>query len=187
MMVTTKPVRDYLAAFDLRAVFVAPAGDVRVGLDPGVADAAWWTGWRDAHRVARRAAHMKTTDILAAAADLDIAVTPHARAMARAQAAVGRIDARLAEAQANGDLRFFNSEFKRRRLEAAAAGQHFVSYSDATRRLLRELAGIAAGKINALMVARVLGDPPPAPVAPRATRADQGRSGDSKPHFTGTS
>ena len=80
-MVTTKPVRDYLAAFDLRAVFVAPDGDVRVGLDPGVAYAAWWTGRRDAHRVARRARSTVPIDILAAAAQLDIPLTEHAMAM----------------------------------------------------------------------------------------------------------
>ena len=90
-MVTTKPVRDYLAAFDLRAVFVAPAGDVRVGLDPGVADAAWWTGWRDAHRVARRARSTVPVDIVAAARQLDIPLTEHAACMTRARAAVARI------------------------------------------------------------------------------------------------
>ena len=51
MVATNKPIRDYLVVFDLRAIFIAPNGDVRVGLDPGVAYAAWWTGRRDAHRV----------------------------------------------------------------------------------------------------------------------------------------
>ena len=130
-MVTSKQVRDYLAAFDLRAVFVAPDGDVRVGLDPGVADAAWWTGRRDAHRVARRARSTVPIDILAAAAQLGIPLTEHDEAVARARAAVARINATLAAAHDRGDLQFFNSEFRRRRAAARAAGERFMSYAEA--------------------------------------------------------
>lgn len=40
------------------------------------------------------------------------------------------------------------------------AGVPFISYPEAMRRLRRELAGVAAGKISAVMVARVFGDLP---------------------------
>ena len=156
-MVTTKPVRDYLAAFDLRAVFVAPGGDVRVGLDSGVADSAWWTGRRDAHRVARRARSTVPIDIPAATAQLGILLTEHDEAVARARAAVTRINATLAAAHARGDLRFFNSEFRRRRAAARAAGVSLMRYAEAMRRLRRELACVAAGRILAGVVARVFG------------------------------
>lgn len=159
-MTTSKRVRDYLATFDVRAIFVAPNGDVRVGLDPGVALAAWWTGRRDAHRVARRARGMAPVDIPAAAAQLGIPLTEHAVATARARAAVTRISVVLAAAHDRGDLKFFNSEFRRRRTAARAAGERFMSYAEAMRRLRRELACVAAGRITALMVARVFGEVP---------------------------
>ena len=117
-MVTPKPVRDYLAAFDLRAVFITCDGDVRVGLDPD-AEAAWWTTRRDAHRVADGAKAMKQPDIVAAARELDIPLTEHRVAIARARAAVERISAVFSAAQSTGGLRFFNREF-RRRLERPA-------------------------------------------------------------------
>ena len=155
-MITSKKVRDYLATFDVRAIFVAPNGDVRVGLDPGVAYAAWWTGRRDAHRVARRARGMVPIDIPAAAVQLGIPLTEHATAMPRARAAVVRINAVLAAAHDRGDLKFFNSEYHRRCVAARAAGERFMSYAEAMRRLRRELAGVAAGRTTAIMVARVL-------------------------------
>jgi hypothetical protein len=77
-----------------------------------------------------------------------------------AQAAVARISAVLTAAQATGDLQFFNSEFRRRRAAARAAGTPFMSYGEAMRRLRRELACVAAGKISAVMVARVFGEMP---------------------------
>ena len=123
IVATNKPIRDYLAVFDLRAIFIAPNGDVRVGLDPGVTYAAFWTGRRDAHRVARRARSTVPIDIPAAAQQLGIPLTDHAEAVTRARAAVVRINAVLAAAHNRGDLRFFNNEFRRRRMEAQAAGE----------------------------------------------------------------
>ena len=55
-------------------------------------------------------------DIPAAAAQLGIPLTEHDDAVARARAAVTRINAVLAAAHDRGDLQFFNSEFRRRRL-----------------------------------------------------------------------
>jgi hypothetical protein len=159
MMATTdKPIRDYLAAFDLAAVFIAPGGDVLVGLDPGAVDAAWWTTRRDAHRVARRAKAMSKPDILAAARDLDVALTEHRVAVRRARAAVERIGVVLTAAQNNGDLKFFNSEYRRRRVAARAAGRRFMTYTVAVRRLRAALAGAAAkGEVTAGVLAQVFG------------------------------
>ena len=46
------------------------------------------------------------------------ALTEHDEAMARARAAVTRINAVLAAAHDRGDLKFFNAEFRRRRMAA---------------------------------------------------------------------
>jgi hypothetical protein len=119
-----------------------------------------WAGRRDAHRVARRARSTLPVDIVAAAQQLDIPLTDHAVAMARAKVAVVRINAVLAAAHDRGDLKFFNNEFHRRRMAARAVGAAFMSYAEAMRRLRRELAGVAAGRISVVMVARVFGEVP---------------------------
>ena len=68
--------------------------------------------------------------------------------------------AEVAAAHDRGDLKLFNSEFRRRRTAARAAGERFMSDAEAMRRLRRELACVAAGRITALMVARVFGEVP---------------------------
>jgi hypothetical protein len=91
---------------------------------------------------------------------LGIPLTDHATAVTRARAAVSRISAALDEAHSHGDLKFFNREFHRRRMAARAAGKPFMSYAVAMQKLRRELAGVAAGRITRLMVARVFGEVP---------------------------
>jgi len=46
---------------------------------------------------------------------------------------------------------FFNSENRRRRVEATARGERFMSYGTAQARLRGALAGVAAGDRAALM------------------------------------
>jgi hypothetical protein len=45
----------------------------------------------------------------------------------------------------DGDLGFFNREFRQRRLEAQAAGRPFPSYMAVRLRLRRALVGVTAG------------------------------------------
>ena len=80
--------------------------------------------------------------------------------MARARAAVTRINAVLNAAHDRGDLKFFNAEFRRRRMAARAAGVSFMSYATAMQRLRKELACVAAGRISAVMLARVFREVP---------------------------
>ena len=87
---------------------------------------------------------MVPVDIVAAAAQLGIAHA-HDEAVTRARAAVARINAVLNAAHDRGDLKFFNSEFRRRRMAARAAGVSFMSYATAMQRLRKELACVAAG------------------------------------------
>jgi hypothetical protein len=94
----------------------------------------WWCRSTDVGRLVTRA--RKTDgDVEAAARALNIVVTPHAVVLQRVGAALARIEERLAKAHGNGDLQFFNSEYRRRRIEAALAGRTFVGYSVAKARL----------------------------------------------------
>jgi hypothetical protein len=69
----------------------------------------------------------------------------------------GDIDERLAKAKADGLLRFFNSEYRRRRLAAREHGRSFMNYWTARDRLRRALAEVAAGESPPAIVARVFG------------------------------
>jgi hypothetical protein len=88
--------------------------------------------------------------------DCIVHLTRRVEVLARATAAVNRIDERLARAQRDGALSGFNQEYRRRRLAAAAAGKRFMSYKQAQARLRKALAGVAAGKVmTASIVASV--------------------------------
>ena len=179
-MVTPKPVRDYLAAFDLCAVFITCDGDVRVGLDPD-AEAAWWTTRRDAHRVADGAKAMKQPDIVAAARELDIPLTEHRVAIARARAAVERISAVFSAAQSTAVCDFSTANSAggssgRPALHAlyrgSAAAPASAGRDGSGRRDVGELAGVKFSnqRRSHELVTRALG-PQPAPVPPPAGAA----------------
>jgi hypothetical protein len=68
-----------------------------------------------------------------------------------ATAAVGKIDARLAKAQAAGLLEEFNREYRVRRVAAEARGARFMPYAIARSRLQRALGKVAAGEPAAIM------------------------------------
>jgi hypothetical protein len=137
--------RGYLRAFDLRAVSVSRHGQVRATVDPTGAAAAWWCTAKQAKSVAVEA-QRNGGDMPAAGQTLQVPLTPHSAVIERASAAVARIDAGLTSAQGRGALAFFNTEYRRRRLAAAAAGKGFMSYSVAMTRLRQAIAdAIAAG------------------------------------------
>ena len=84
------------------------------------------------------------------------ALTDHATVLARAKAAVARIEAGMAWAQRSGVLHEFNQEYRRRRLEAQARGERFMGYARATVRLRRALTKVAAtGSAPVAIVRRV--------------------------------
>jgi hypothetical protein len=68
--------------------------------------------------------------------------------------AVGHAAARAVRRRApalDGDLGFFNREFRQRRLEAQAAGKPFPSYMAVRLRLRRALVGVTAGELVAIV------------------------------------
>jgi hypothetical protein len=114
--------------------------------------AAWWVASRrEAEQVlvAIGERHLATVDeatreLLAAAARLDVVLSEHTVVLARAKAAMAKLDAKLSAAKSTGALVFFNTEYRGRRLAAHAAGKRFMSYGQAHRRLRKALAGAAA-------------------------------------------
>jgi hypothetical protein len=89
--------------------------------------------------------------------------TRHETVTERAQAATLRIEERLSTAHEKGDLKFFNAQYRARRLAAREGGQGFMPYSAAKARLQRTIADVAAGKATTTLVARVFGDQGGAP------------------------
>jgi hypothetical protein len=112
-----RAVMDYIRAFDLAAVCQYRDGRLAVARDPAGAAAAWWCEAAKTGPVIR-AARLHGGDIPAAARVLGVTLTDHATVLARAKAAVAKIEAGMAWAQRTGVLHEFTQEYHRRRLEA---------------------------------------------------------------------
>jgi hypothetical protein len=88
------PVIDYIAAFDRAAVCRYADGRLGVTRNPAGTAAAWWCEAAKAGPVIRAARQRSSGDIPEAARVLGIALAEHATVLARAQAAVARIQGR---------------------------------------------------------------------------------------------
>jgi hypothetical protein len=69
--------------------------------------------------------------------------------MVRARAAAAKIEARMKGAQRSGTLAAFDSEYRRRRLDAASRRRRFMTYAQAQARLRTALGKVAASGITA--------------------------------------
>ena len=150
-------VRDYLLQSGIAAVYVGPTGTIGVARDLAriPVTLAWWVTDRHvAEAVAavaldeQDAATTAEIAIRTAADRLGVVLTDHVVVLARAAAAVGKLNSRLHAAQQSGALAEFNATYKRRRLEAQAAGKTFMPYAMARARLRKEL---AAGRVENLL------------------------------------
>jgi hypothetical protein len=137
------PARDYVAAFNLVAIVQWRDNRLGVCKNPTGGAAAWWCPAEHAGAVIH-AANANGKDVPAAAARLHVALTDHETVAQRVTEAVERIDTHLTEAQRRGDLAFFNSSYRTRRVAAQAAGLSFMSYAQALRRLRIAVAQAAA-------------------------------------------
>jgi hypothetical protein len=144
-----RQVKSYLNAFGIVAIVAYRDGRIGVSKNPVGAAQAWWLQADQAGGVVKQA-RKNGGDIPVAAQKLGVALTEHSVVLARASAAVARIKSALREAQARGDLQFFNAEYKRRRAEAAAAGKGFMSYGQARARLQKAIAEVAAKGDNGI-------------------------------------
>jgi hypothetical protein len=136
-------VKDYIGGFGITSVCIYRDNRLAVNRDPVGAVAAWWVEAELAGGLIRQA-QKNGGDIPATAQKLGVVLTPHDVVIARARGATSRIENALAQAQARGDLQFFNREFKRRREEAKRLGRGFISYSEAKDRLGKAIADAAA-------------------------------------------
>jgi hypothetical protein len=83
-----------------------------------------------------------------AATDLRVTLTPHDVAISRATNAAAKLDRYLDSLQGSGALREFTRMYKRRRIEAKAAGLGFMTYKNAELRLRRALIPLLIGGQN---------------------------------------
>jgi hypothetical protein len=72
------------------------------------------------------------------AARMNITLTDHADLMVRAKAATAFIESQIREAEANGELRWFNQAYRAWRLAAKAEGRS-MTYAEARARLRRRI------------------------------------------------
>jgi hypothetical protein len=156
--------RNYLAQFGVTAIYITCSCMLGVGHDlarvgSGCRRLVGSPSRREAEQVlvAIGERHPATVDeatreLLAAAGRLDVVLSEHTVVLARARAAVAKLDRRLAMAKETGTLAFFNAEYRRRRIAARASGKGFMSYGAAHRRLRKAIAGAAAtGSMPELM------------------------------------
>jgi hypothetical protein len=147
---------DYLYSFGARAIGITPTGFVFTSSNPHGAARAWWCRHDDALRVATAA--QATGNIEAAAERLRIHLTEHAAVLERVRERTQRLDEALERAQDAGLLKTFNIAFRKRRLAARQAGQRFMTYSNAQRRLRQTITEViaAGGVIDKSIVGRAL-------------------------------
>jgi hypothetical protein len=131
--------RDYLAAFDITAVCVSHTGKVHVTRSPRDGDIThvWWCKAEHAAAVANAA--QLNGDVLGAALRLQVQLTEHAKLIARVRERTAKIDAALKQALDEGTLKVFNTEYRKRRLAAQAAGRPFMTYGTAHARLRKAI------------------------------------------------
>ena len=144
---------DYLKSFGV--VAISPSGRVFVSRDPKGAAAAWWAKSEFADQIANVA--WMNGDVPGAASRLGLTVTAHEIVCRRVAEKTAALDKAIAEACDSGTLKRFNSEYRQRRLAAKKAGQPFMTYSEALRRLRATVATAVAsgGKIPRSFVAEV--------------------------------
>jgi hypothetical protein len=136
------PMRDYLRAFGLHAIYLTADGRAHAAAIPkGDIIAIAWTTQSGARRIAKRVNDVrdntseKLYTIEAAAAALRVGLTQHDDAMARARSTVAKVNTALAHAKARGDLAIFHRAFAEYRRQAAEQGIRAQSYGRAYTRL----------------------------------------------------
>jgi hypothetical protein len=159
-----RAIADYLKSFDLAAVFII---STRAGIQLGAGrelprcEAAWWCQQVvDAHMVVDLAVRcdLRTAPrkgrflavpepvgaaaVRSAAGRLGVSLSDHAAVLAKAGAAVMRLNGALAEARDRGDLQSFNRIYRERRQRA---GGRFMSYDQALAKYRAGLASSIAG------------------------------------------
>lgn len=151
-MSDTKLISEYLAAAGVTAISVVKE---RKGYGIVVGRAAvttegvtsiFWAEKKFAAKIARAVRTFTPTDratvereLVRMASYFGARLTPNNVVMSRATDAAKRLEAYLSNMNEIGGLSDFNKEYKRRRKNAVARGEKFISFSTATKRLRRVL------------------------------------------------
>ena len=158
--------REYLTVYGVVAVYVAqlPTGEAMFGTSrdllqslqairrhhagAAIVCAYWAKNADEAQRVCQEAmrdsegvlmnARTVQARIEIAGDRMNLALTDHETIMQRARMAVEYVEGKIAEAQAAGELRWFNRAFREWRIEANARGRT-MSYAEARGRLRRAI------------------------------------------------
>jgi hypothetical protein len=130
------PMRDYLRALGLYAIYTTTDGRAHAAAAPtGDIVSIKWTTQRGARAMAARLNKGTFRTIEAAAAGLRFSISEHADVLERARDSVRKVNAALAHAKAQGDLRSFHRAFVEARTKAAEQGIRPQSYARAYMRL----------------------------------------------------
>jgi hypothetical protein len=158
--------REYLTVYGVVAVYVVelPTGETMVGISrdllqsllsirrryegAAIVCAHWVKDADEAQLICREIvrdsegvlmnARTVSARIENAAARMNLALTDHETIMERVRMAVEYVDGKIAEAQASGELRWFNRAFRAWRLAAKQHGRT-MSYAEARARLRRAI------------------------------------------------
>jgi len=105
------------------------------------------------------------------------AVTAHDVVLRRVGERTAALDKAISEAVDAGVLKRFNSEYRKRRLQAKQGGQRFMSYSEAQARLRKVIADAVAsgGRIPRSFVAAVFEESGAAGFVSKAISPSRGR------------
>jgi hypothetical protein len=144
----------YFHSFDLAAVAKTRDGRLVATRNPAGHEAAWWGKAVELGPVIKRAS-ADHADVPKAAARLGVRLVEHSAALQRTEDLVSKLDARMAQAQHDGDLSAFNRSYRQYRLSRTAAGQPVMTYVTARSRLRQALAEVAAGKAPPGIINRI--------------------------------
>ena len=84
---------------------------------------------------------------MSVAAGLRIALTSNANAIARAEAAIKRMDVLVAQAQQAGLMKMLNGRYREERMRAREQGRSFPPYAIIHKRFVQSLLRIASGEV----------------------------------------
>jgi hypothetical protein len=145
-------VRSYLKMFGCIAVIVRDTGQVSVSRDPvgpmrGGIEAIWCVSSPVAAlAIKERCEAEEHGDVVSTAAGLRITLTSNTDAIARAEAAIARMNALVNVAKQRGLMKMLNARYAEERQHARRQGRAFPSYNVVHKRFVQALLRIAAGQ-----------------------------------------
>jgi hypothetical protein len=170
--IPTPAVRSYLQLFQCIAVTMT---DSRIGVcrDPFTPlrrcfDAVWWvTNATAAISIKEQCEAEEHTDVVSVARGLHITLTSNASAIARAEAAIARMNVLVEAAQQRGLMKMLNGRYREERMRARREGRAFPPYATIHKRFVQSLLRIASGEVPNRSLVEIALDTTPSSAADR--------------------